>query len=173
MKQAGRKERTAGFINYRNLHRSNLLRWNKPRSLTELASVFDLGVVINLHAPSIHYITESRSTKQSWNWAGRGKRLPIPEPCSMTITCYTNQEKWVITPSLIWLRLLGTRVIRYFRTKVFFTSIRPLLITFATKLCLPRETYILYKSYVLCHQKGDLFVHGKSRKRVLDPIFSS
>ena len=42
---------------------------------------------------------------------------------------------------LIWLRLPGTRDIRYFQTKLLFTSTCPLLITFATKLYLRSETY--------------------------------
>jgi len=37
----------------------------------------------------------------------------------------------------------------------FFTSIRPLLITFATKFYLRSETYISYKFYARYHQKRD------------------
>jgi len=58
---------------------------------------------------------------------------------------------------IICIRLPGTRDIRYFQTKLFFTFICALLITFATKLYLPSETYISYryKFYAGYHQKGD------------------
>jgi len=41
--------------------------------------------------------------------------------------------------------LPGTRDILYFQTKLFFTTICVLLITFATKFYLPSETHISYK----------------------------
>jgi len=60
---------------------------------------------------------------------------------------------------IICIRLPGTRDIRYFQTKLFFTSIHPLLITFATKLYLRSETYISYKFYARYPKKG-LFQKG-------------
>jgi len=60
---------------------------------------------------------------------------------------------------IICIRRPGTHDIRYFQTKLIFTSICPLLITFATKLYLRSETYIAYKFYALYHQKGD-FLEG-------------
>ena len=56
---------------------------------------------------------------------------------------------------IICTRLPGTRGFRYFRKKLVFTSICPLLITFTTNLYLHRETWISYKIYAGCHQKGD------------------
>jgi len=46
---------------------------------------------------------------------------------------------------IICIRLPGTRYISYFQTKLVFTSIWALLITFATKFYLPSETYLSYK----------------------------
>jgi len=45
--------------------------------------------------------------------------------------------------------------IRYFRTKLFLTSRRPLLITLTTKFCLRSERYIAYKFHTLRPQKWD------------------
>jgi len=65
----------------------------------------------------------------------------------------------------------GTRDIPYFKPKQFFTCICPLLITFATKLYLPSETYISYNFFAGYRQKrifkGDcLFVRRKRHARV-------
>ena len=70
-----------------------------------------------------------------------------------------SHENMGIMLLIIWLRLPGTCEIRYFHTKLFCTSIiRPLLITFATKLYLRSETYTSYKFYALNHKNGILSV---------------
>jgi len=77
---------------------------------------------------------------------------------------------------IICIRRPGTHDTRYFQTKLIFTSICPLLITFATKLYLRSETYIAYKFYALYHQKGD-FLEGifclcvENVMHLLDPFF--
>jgi len=53
--------------------------------------------------------------------------------------------------------VLGTCNIRYFHIKVFFASIRPLLITFAKKFYLHSGTYISHKLYAGYHPNGDFF----------------
>jgi len=73
---------------------------------------------------------------------------------------------------IICIRLPGTHDNRYFQTKLLFTSKRPLLITFATKLYLRSETYISYKFYAGYHQKEDfLFVRRKRPARVRSVFF--
>jgi len=73
---------------------------------------------------------------------------------------------------IICLRLPGTRDIRYSLTRLFFTSICPLLITFATKLYPRSETYISHKFYAEYHQKGNfLFVRRKRHARVRSVFF--
>jgi len=66
----------------------------------------------------------------------------------------------MIKPKAFLPCVIGTlRDIRYFQTKLFLTSRRPLSITFATKSYVRSATYI-YKFCALYHQKGDfcLFV---------------
>jgi len=64
------------------------------------------------------------------------------------------------------------------RPNYFFTSICPLLITFATNFYLLRETYISCKFYAGYHQKRDflegdfLFVRRKRHARVRSVFFS-
>jgi len=48
-----------------------------------------------------------------------------------------------------------------------------LLITFATKLYLPSETYISYKFYALYHQKGDILSVRRKRHARIRSIFFS
>ena len=75
---------------------------------------------------------------------------------------------------IICIRLPGTHDVRYFRTKLFFTSICPLLINFATKLHLPSEMYISYKFYAKRFFRGDfLFVRRKRHARVRSVFFIS
>jgi len=77
------------------------------------------------------------------------KQLPPQETLFCYVLLYASVKIGMLP--ILRIRLSGTRDIRYFWTKLFFTSICPLLITFATKLYLRSETFISYKFYAGYH----------------------
>jgi len=82
--------------------------------------------------------------------------------------------KGALQPKL-WLQFPGTCDVRVSRTKLFLTSRRPFLVTFATKSYLSSETHIAYKFYTLypkkCFSERNFYLHVENVMRVLDPFF--
>jgi len=92
----------------------------------------------------------------------------------VTTKCFIKSWNVGCKPPTFSQCVSGTRDVRYFRTKLFFTSIRLLLIPFATTFYLRSETYILYKVCEGYHQKGDfLFVRRKRHARARSIFFIS
>ena len=101
----------------------------------------------------------------------------ISNPAQESIKCYTSQKKFGIMLPIISLRLPGTRDIRYFRTKLCFTSRRPLFNHFRNKIVSAQRNIHIIQ--ILCpvppnrgFYRDILFVCKKRHPRVRS-VFSS
>ena len=109
--------------------------------------------------------------RQRWSRVGRRGWRPLKagtdlRPAQETLKMLYESVKEGKMLATIWWRLPGSRGPRYFRTKLFFTSIAN---HFRNNL--RSETYISYIFYTGYHQKGDFCLCVKNVMHVLDAFF--